>query len=136
VSAIERLRGWVDGEQLPVVVVAVALAIPTLYLVPWLLDGPPSLGFFAMLTVGVGVPRVYERWPWHYGPGLAAAWTVGAAVFLLGELGVLFLVLAPLVGGFWAGAVAFVVADLGTMTVLSAAGVPDQAAGPGAEGER
>ncbi|MFB6120460.1 MAG: hypothetical protein ABEJ68_05015 [Halobacteriaceae archaeon] len=121
-DVLQRLRDWVTGPEFPVVLTAVVVAIPGAYLLQSAVGATYSFGFLSLLALGVGVPRVYDEWPRTYDRPLAVAWTLGACAVVAAEMTALFVLLEPLAGGTVAAIVAFIVADLGNVALVTVAG--------------
>jgi len=118
----QRVRDYVTGPEFPVVATAIVVAIPAAYLVQGALDAAMAFGYLLLLGLGVGVPRLYDYWPRTHGRLGAVAWAVAACAVMAGEMAALYLLVEPVIGGFAAAAVAFVVADLGSTILLAVAG--------------
>lgn len=115
------------AEETPVVVTAVLTAVPTAYAVQYALRAGPEFLFLLLLSIGVGIPRLYDHWGERYALGWAVAWTLGAAVVVAVEFTLLYLGVARLAGPFVGATVAFVLTDLGNIALgstLTGGGIP------------
>jgi len=120
-SLRERVGTWLRGDEAPVILTAVVFALPAAYAVRELVPGAEfELGFFALMTVGVGVPRIYERWPVRYHRPVAVAWTLGVGFLVAGELSAIYVGVLTVSSPVVAAIVAFVVTDLGNVLLVSA----------------
>jgi hypothetical protein len=118
-TVLNRARGWLVDETTPVVLTAIAVAIPGAYLGQHSLGAEFEAGFLLLLALGVGVPTVYERWPRRYGVLGAVAWALVACAVVAALFGGTYLLLVDSVGEFPATVVAFAVADLGPLAVVA-----------------
>jgi purine-cytosine permease-like protein len=106
------VRAYLSSTRFVVVVTAIAVAIPTGYLVDDLLASH-SMGFLTMFVLGVSVPRTYSRaWPEHESRWHGVAWAVGACVAALVVILVAHAATSTVFGEFWAAVGAFLVVEL------------------------
>ncbi|SFR36866.1 MULTISPECIES: hypothetical protein [Halorubrum] len=71
------------------------------------------------MTLGVGVPQLYDRWPHQYEPPLVVAWALVACAVVTAVFVAVYLVAKGLGAGTpIAAIVVLLVADLGTLAVI------------------
>lgn len=108
-----------EAEQTPVVVTAVLTAVPVSYAAQYALDTGPGFPLLLLLSVGAGVPRLYEHWTRRYSRRGAVAWTLVAAAVVVVEFTALYFGIEPVAGPFVAATAAFVVTDLGNISLTA-----------------
>lgn len=121
-TLLERARDWVTGDEFPVLLTGIALAVPVAYVVPAAVDGPDSLRILFLLALGAGVPRLYRHWPRSYGRLAAVGWAVAACAVMTVEMVALYVLFASVAGDLPAAVGAFLLADLGNVVLLSLTG--------------
>lgn len=115
-GVFEQTKGWLLGPETPVLLAAIVVALPTAYSVQHWLDSGFETGFLVLMTLGVGVPQLYDRWSRQYSPLLAVAWALAACAVVTIVFVAAYVVAQGLGAGTTIAAIlAFLVADLGTL---------------------
>jgi hypothetical protein len=120
VALPESVRGVVRREDVPVVLTAALLALPTAVRVRSAVDITTGGTFLLLVSLVAGVPRLYHRWPRTYPTAGAVAWTVAAVAVVAVEFVAVYALVDAVATPLVAAAAAFLVTDLVNTATLRA----------------